>query len=58
MKTIEQIFKNESLEEIVTLFALLKAPPHLDMMIRRHNRELIQYGELERTTKNFSRLGY
>ncbi|MCI0994484.1 hypothetical protein FGE05_14180 [Pseudomonas sp. ICMP22404] len=54
MNTIEQIIKNEPLEEIVTVFALLKAPPHLDMMIRRHNIKLIQHGELERTyTKLF-----
>lgn len=54
MSTVEQIVKNESLEEIVTVFALLKANPHLDMLIRRHNPELIQHGELEKTyTKLF-----
>ncbi|UZE24669.1 hypothetical protein LOY67_04440 [Pseudomonas sp. B21-056] len=54
MNTIEQIFKNEALEEIVTVFALLKAHPHLEMMIRRHNIELIQHGELAKTyTKLF-----
>ncbi|MBD0684835.1 MULTISPECIES: hypothetical protein [unclassified Pseudomonas] len=54
MNTIEQIIKNEPLEEIVTVFALFKAPPHLDMMIRRHKIELIQHGELEKTyTKLF-----
>ncbi|AUO48665.1 hypothetical protein VP02_12430 [Pseudomonas ogarae] len=57
MRTIEQIIKNEPLEEIVTVFALLKAPPHLDMMIRRHNRELIQHGELERTYKKLFEAG-
>ncbi|WLG94996.1 hypothetical protein [Pseudomonas sp. FP198] len=57
MSTVEQIVKNESLEEIVTVFALLKASPHLDMMIRRHNRELIQHGELEITYKNLFEAG-
>ena len=49
MNTVEQIIKNEPLEEIVTVFALLKAPPHLDMMIRRYNTGLVQHGELEKT---------
>lgn len=49
MNTIEQIVKNESLDDIVAVFALFNAPPHLDMMIRRHNRELIKYGDLEST---------
>lgn len=48
MNTVEQIVKNEPLEEIVTVFALLRAHPHLDMLIRRHNRELVQHGELEK----------
>ncbi|MHC8290688.1 hypothetical protein ACYZUD_28540 [Pseudomonas sp. XS1P51] len=47
MNTIEQIVKNESLDDIVTVFALFKATPHLDMMIRRYNREAIKYGDLE-----------
>jgi len=49
MNTVEQIIKNEPLEEIVTVFALLKAPPHLDLMIRRYNTGLVQHGELEKT---------
>lgn len=48
MNTIEQIVKNETLEDIVSVFALAKAPPHLDMMIRRYNREAIQHGELQK----------
>lgn len=48
MNTIEQIVKNEPLEDIVSVFALAKAPPHLDMMIRRYNPKAIQHGELER----------
>ncbi|MNJ33944.1 hypothetical protein D3C77_286370 [compost metagenome] len=54
MNTIEQIVKNEPLEDIVSVFALAKAPPHLDMMIRRYNRESIQHGELQKVyTKLF-----
>ncbi|MBT2341267.1 MULTISPECIES: hypothetical protein [Pseudomonas] len=54
MSIVEQIVKNEPLEEIVAVFALMKANTHLDMMIRRYNRELIQHGELEKTyTKLF-----
>ena len=51
MNTIEQIVMNESLEDIITVFALFKAPPHLDLMIRRHNQELVHHGELEKTNK-------
>lgn len=47
MNTIEQIVKNESLDDIVAVFALFKPNPHLDMMIRRYNREGLKYGELE-----------
>ncbi|MEG1039515.1 MAG: hypothetical protein RSE94_06295 [Pseudomonas sp.] len=48
MNTIEQIVKNESLEDIVSFFALAKAHPHLDMMIRRYNPDAVRHGELER----------
>ena len=48
MSTVEMIVKNESLDDIVTVFALIKATPHLDMMIRIHNRELLkEHGALE-----------
>ncbi|KAE9640548.1 hypothetical protein [Pseudomonas sp. PB106] len=48
MNSIEQIVKNESLDDIVTVFSLFKPNPHLDMMIRRYNRGLIsQYRALE-----------
>ncbi|MOA15056.1 MULTISPECIES: hypothetical protein [Pseudomonas] len=57
MSTVEQIVKNEPLEEIVTVFALLKPHRQLDMLIRRHNRELIQHGELEKTYKNLFEAG-
>ena len=48
MTTIEQIVRNETLDDIVTVFALAKPNPHLDMMIRRYNRDALKYGELER----------
>jgi hypothetical protein len=47
MNTIEHIVKNESLDDIVTVFALFKPNPHLDMMIRRYNREALEHGDLE-----------
>lgn len=48
MSTVEMIVKNETLDDIVTVFALIKATPHLDMMIRFHNRELLEeHGALE-----------
>lgn len=47
MNIIKQIVTNESLEDIVSFFALAKAPPHLDMMIRRYNYGAIQHGELQ-----------
>ncbi|MCF4994099.1 hypothetical protein GIW70_25055 [Pseudomonas syringae] len=49
MNSIEQIIKNETLDDIVTVFALFKSNPHLDMMIRLHNSEMLkEYGALER----------
>ncbi|WP_160109117.1 hypothetical protein [Pseudomonas izuensis] len=47
MSIIEQLVKDESLEDIVTVFALVKAPPHLDMMISRYKPETIRHGELQ-----------
>jgi len=49
MNTIEQIVLNEPLDDIVTVFALFKAHPHLDMMISRFNPESIRHGELQRS---------
>jgi hypothetical protein len=46
MNIIEQLVKDESLEDIVTVFALFKATPHLDMMISRYKPEAIRHGEL------------
>jgi len=58
MSTVEMIIKNESLNDIVTVFALIKATPHLDMMIRIHNRELLkEYGALEDAYKRLINAG-
>lgn len=48
MNKVEQIVKNEPLDDIVAVFALVKPNPHLDMMIRRYNSEILrEYGSLE-----------
>jgi hypothetical protein len=47
MSDIQQIVNNESLDDIVTVFALIKAQPHLDMMICRYKPEAIRHGELQ-----------
>ncbi|KJZ67021.1 hypothetical protein [Pseudomonas fluorescens] len=47
MSIIEQLVSHESLDDIVTVFALIKAPPHLDMMIGRYKPEAIRHGELQ-----------
>lgn len=47
MNTIEQIVKNESLDDIVIVFSLFKATPHLDMMIGQYKPESIRHGELQ-----------
>ncbi|MDP9711385.1 UNVERIFIED_ORG: hypothetical protein J2X80_003475 [Pseudomonas fluorescens] len=48
MSVVEQIVKNESLDDIVTVFALTRPNPLLDMMIRRYNPEILKgYGALE-----------
>ncbi|QJC77620.1 hypothetical protein [Pseudomonas umsongensis] len=49
MSNIEQLVKGESLDDIVTVFALIKAPPYLDMMISRYKPETIRHGELQLT---------
>ncbi|KAB0484705.1 hypothetical protein SAMN04490202_1702 [Pseudomonas reinekei] len=53
MNTIEQIVKNESLDDIVTIFSLFKATPHLEMMIGQYKPESIRHGELQ---ESYSRL--
>ncbi|MBP5958104.1 hypothetical protein ICA16_20720 [Pseudomonas anatoliensis] len=49
MNIIEKIVLNEPLDDIVTVFALIKAPPHLDLMISCYKPESIRHGELQRS---------
>ena len=53
MSTIEQIIKNEPIEDVVTAFGIGLAYPSLDRMIGRYRFEVIANGELLRT---YSRL--
>lgn len=53
MNTIEQILLNESLDDIVTVFSLFKAPLHLDMMIGQYKPDAIRHCELQ---KSYARL--
>jgi hypothetical protein len=46
---VEQIVKNESVEDILTVFALGSAIPSLDRMFGRYRYEVIASGELLRT---------
>ncbi|KFE57753.1 immunity protein [Pseudomonas syringae] len=48
MSIVEQIVKNESVEDVLTLFALNKGLPSLDMMFSRYRREVIISGEFLR----------
>jgi hypothetical protein len=48
MNIIEQIVLHESLDDIVTVFALVKATPHLDMMIGRYKPAFTRSGDLQR----------
>lgn len=49
MSTIEQIVKNESIEDIVSAFGLGMAYPSLDRMIGRYRFDVVANGELLRT---------
>ncbi|WP_419711996.1 immunity protein [Pseudomonas sp. NFX224] len=48
MNTIEQIVKNEPIEDIVTAFGASLAYPSLDRMFSRYRFEVIANGELLR----------
>ncbi|MGX0889661.1 hypothetical protein AB7M22_001669 [Pseudomonas sp. ADAK2 TE3594] len=48
MNTVEQIVKNEPIEDVIAVFALNSALPSLDRMIRRHRQEGIASGDLLR----------
>ncbi|MCY1314495.1 hypothetical protein D9M70_651500 [compost metagenome] len=54
MSDIQQIVNNESLDDIVTVFALIKAQPHLDMMICRYKPEAIPRCQVSCRLSGFS----
>lgn len=49
MSIVEQIVKNEPVEDIVSVFALNSALPSLDRMFGRYRYEVIASGELMKT---------
>ncbi|MDR9863797.1 MULTISPECIES: immunity protein [Pseudomonas] len=49
MSTVEQIVKNESVEDVLTVFALGSAIPTLDRMFGRYRYEVVASGELLQT---------
>ncbi|HEX4547657.1 immunity protein [Pseudomonas sp.] len=49
MSIVEQIVKNESVEDVLTVFALGSAIPSLDRMFGRYRYEVIASGELLET---------
>ncbi|MGZ9666463.1 immunity protein [Pseudomonas monsensis] len=49
MSIVEQIVKNESVEDVLTVFALGSAIPSLDRMFGRYRSEVIASGELLET---------
>ncbi|WP_306287242.1 immunity protein [Pseudomonas sp. MD195_PC81_125] len=49
MSIVEQIVKNESVEDVLTVFALGSARPSLDRMFGRYRYEFIASGELLET---------
>ncbi|MCG6574107.1 immunity protein [Pseudomonas sp. AF32] len=54
MNSIEQIIKNESIEDIVSAFGIGLAYPSLDRMVGRYRFDEVANGELLRTyTKLF-----
>ncbi|MBK5375972.1 immunity protein [Pseudomonas sp. TH43] len=49
MSTVEQIVKNESVEDVLTVFARGSATPTLDRMFARYRYEVVASGELLQT---------
>ncbi|MFJ2686218.1 immunity protein [Pseudomonas sp. NPDC087342] len=49
MSTVEQIVRNESVEDVLTVFALGSAIPSLDRMFGRYRYEVVASGELLET---------
>ena len=48
MDLVEQVVKNESIEDVVALFALKSGIPSLDRMFGRYKHEAVTSGELFR----------
>lgn len=57
MSIVEQIVKNESVEDVLTVFALGSAIPSLDRMFGRYRYEVIASGELLETYTRLFELG-
>ncbi|MGF6129453.1 hypothetical protein QF019_004681 [Pseudomonas frederiksbergensis] len=49
MSLVEQIVKNETVEDVLSVFALSSGIPSLDRMFGRYRYEVIASGELLRT---------
>lgn len=49
MSIVEQVVKNETVEDVLTVFALGSAIPSLDRMFGRYRHEVIESGELLQT---------
>jgi len=49
MSIVEEIVKNESVEDVLTVFALDSGIPSLDRMFGRYRHEVIASGEFLRT---------
>jgi len=48
MNVVEQVVINESVEDVVKVFALKSGIPSLDIMFGRYKREVVASGELFR----------
>jgi len=57
MKVIEKIIENETVEDILTVFALNSAIPTLDRMFARYRYEVIKSGELLKTYEKLFEVG-
>lgn len=57
MSTVEQIVKNETVEDVLTVFALGSSIPSLDRMFGRYRYEIIENGELLKTYAKLFEMG-
>ncbi|MBD8493990.1 immunity protein [Pseudomonas syringae] len=46
MRVVEEIVRNESVEDVLTVFALNMGIPRLDMMYGHYRKEVVLSGEL------------